>query len=163
MSHIRIRHKLYDKGDEGFTLIEMLCVLVIIGLMTGVAAMSLRAPNSPEAELSDTLLPRFNHAAKDAIFTGQSRALSVTEQSIYILRFTDNQWQVDFEQPLEDGLSARISVADEVLKLPKKPVPMVLFDPTGEVDEFVLAIRGLDEPLIFSARQDGIITLGLDR
>jgi len=154
--------RLCDRDREaGFTLIEILCVLVIIGVMTGIVAINMRVPNTDSRTLETDLLSRFRLSAKEAIVSGHPQAFSVTETGWQFMSYQDQNWLVHYSRDFENNEQAALSVEEEVVTIPEDPVPLIIFEPTGEVSTFLFSVRGHENDILIASRRDGSIGLGL--
>lgn len=146
--------------EAGFSLLEVLAVLVIIGLMSVSVVLSMRPPEPPENSFRDDLVLLLNQEAKAAIYTGQTRALSVSEDGLHIMIYRDNQWSITQDFPFVSGVSARLNIGEEKIDIPEDPVPLILFEPAGEITEFALNIRGVGADIDLFNAPDGTVQLG---
>ena len=84
---------------RGFTLLEVLVVLLIIGVLSSLAVLSsgLAARNGPLEEESRRLLALMRFAAEEAVLRTEELALNIDGNGYQFLILVDNAWQ-----PLED-------------------------------------------------------------
>lgn len=81
--------------ETGFTLIEVLVVLVIIGVVLTFATLSVN-PSGPSDRLdtaSQRLLALAQEAADEAILSGETIGLQISDQGYRFIRLTDRGWQ----------------------------------------------------------------------
>ncbi len=79
---------------NGFTLIEVMIVLVIIGVMSAIATMSINAPSySRFLASAEKLTATFSILSDDAIYTSSVIACSLGTDSIKCSRYRDGEWQ----------------------------------------------------------------------
>jgi len=128
-------------SESGFSLLEVLAVLIIIGLMSAAVVLSMRGPDTGEDFAGDFVL-RVNQFAKESIYTGQVNALR-------------------HEVPFEGKVDARLLIEDETVDIPEAPAPLILFEPTGEVTDFELTVDSFGLPLSLFRSDDGSIQLGV--
>jgi len=146
--------------EAGFSLLEVLAVLVIIGLMSASVVLSMRPAAPPETSFRDDLILRLNQEAKAAIYTGQTRALSVSEDGLHIMVYRNNQWSITQDYPFVSGVTARLNIEDNKVEIPEDPVPLILFEPAGEITEFALNIRGFGDDIDLFNAPDGTVRIG---
>ncbi|MHB1616505.1 MAG: type II secretion system minor pseudopilin GspH [Metallibacterium sp.] len=137
---------------RGFSLVEMLVVVLIIGLMTGVAVLSMSLGEShPARDNAERLAELVREASENASMQGQNLALGFWRHGwrFYVLR-GGGAWQ-----PLTDdtllrartlprGLALTLDLQGEqvTLKDHDKTKPQVFLLSSGEMQPFVVEIRG---------------------
>ncbi|MGB7755639.1 MAG: type II secretion system minor pseudopilin GspH [Salinisphaera sp.] len=88
--------RLHRSHEAGFTLIEVLVVLVIIGVVLTFATLSVN-PTGPGDRLdaaSQRLLALAREAADEAILSGDTMGLQLGDQGYRFIRMTDQGWKV---------------------------------------------------------------------
>lgn len=81
------------RREHGWTLVELLVVVFVIGLMSGVVVMSL-PPGAPLAEReADRLARILDRTAKEAIVAGEPLAWRLDGLEHRLERFRDGDWQ----------------------------------------------------------------------
>lgn len=146
--------------DAGFSLLEVLAVLVIIGLMSAAVVVSMRGPDTSEQDFADNFVLQLNRLAKESIYTGRINALSVSEEGLHLMSYVNREWITLEEFSFESTISAELFIEDETVDIPKEPAPLILFEPTGEVTDFVLTVDGLGTDLSLFRNDDGAIQIG---
>jgi len=157
---LRRRLRVRRSNESGFSLLEILVVLVIIGLMSAAVVLSMRPPENAERTFREDFVLRLNQTVKESIYTGRVNALSVSERGLHLMMYADREWQVTREFPFEDIASMQLHIDNERVELPDEVAPLILFEPTGEVTNFQLIVRGFDEDISLFNSPDGSILLG---
>lgn len=131
--------------EAGFSLVEVLVVVVLIGLMSTVVVLNLpHQPQGPERE-AQALAARLRMAAEDSITTGRLLGARVGFADAGFYRLREGQWQ-----PLEgDRMLAPLSwPAGTVVHLARPAdsansaeAPAILFDPLGGVTPFAIVLE----------------------
>jgi len=147
-------------SESGFSLLEVLAVLIIIGLMSAAVVLSMRGPDTGEDFAGDFVL-RVNQFAKESIYTGQVNALSISEDGLHLMSYVNRDWITRHEVPFEGKVDARLLIEDETVDIPEAPAPLILFEPTGEVTDFELTVDSFGLPLSLFRSDDGSIQLGV--
>ena len=85
------------RHERGFTLVELMVVLVVLGLMTSVALVAV--PRGPSlASEAETFAARLGRAQEEAVLTNRAIGVRVDNQGYAFRRRTGGVWS-----PLEDG------------------------------------------------------------
>lgn len=156
----------YDRArtlsrDAGFSLLEILAVLVIIGVMSAVVVLSLTPPRPAAQDRADQFVLRVNQLAKEAIYSGRPNALSISEEGLHLMQFANGRWTALQAIPFEGRIKTVLEIEDErVRDIPEEPSPLILFEPTGEVTDFSLTVSGTGLDLRLFRADDGTIQLG---
>ncbi|MEZ5479907.1 MAG: type II secretion system minor pseudopilin GspH [Thiolinea sp.] len=143
-------------GARGFSLLELLIVMVVMGLMISIAALSLRSFEADPAEKALERL-RFNVELliNEAVVRSEPLAFGFAEHSYAFYRLDDegNKWvMIDDDlrlkpQPLDNSLTLTLLLGnEEPVSLPAEPdeEPQVFVYPTGEVTPFTLELQPQD-------------------
>lgn len=139
----------------GFTLVEMMAVLLIIALMTTVVLLTARR-TEPEIEVrAKVLLRQFDLLGQDSIVSGKAQAFGLTEDSYVFYTFSDDEWMVTSENEWPEDATIQFFREDVEVNLPEDPIPLILFDPVGLSTPFTLEIAGDDGTLILTGEGDG--------
>ena len=75
----------YHANDAGFSLLEIMTVLIIIGLMSAAVVLSLKGPKDAPEDIANRFAAGINQFAKDAIYTGRPNALSVSKEGLHLM------------------------------------------------------------------------------
>jgi general secretion pathway protein H len=136
---------------EGFTLLEVLVVLVLLGIITGFAVISLHVadPEQRLAREAHRLQAVLKLAAEQAVMQSRTLGLNVGDDGYVFLQRDHGGWR-----PLHDpALRARHVPTDIRLHLSAAPrheresaAPQVLLLASGELTPFALHVRSLDTP-----------------
>lgn len=122
------------QAEAGFTLIEMMVVIVLIGVLISMVQISL-GDNSPRyaRQEADVLLRLMHGLREKAVLDGQEYGLRLAPDSYQLMRFDLERWQ-----PLE------------------RPVPM----PDGV--QLALTLDGQDQPLSSASATPHLLWLSSD-
>jgi len=160
------RRRMTLRGAAGYTLIELLIVLLIIGIVSGAIGFSMSIRKESVAIESERLLALLRSVQQEAMLSGSEAAVAFHAGGYVFLRRENNHWL-----PMSEGLY-RPRFLDEDLRLTlsfpengdgpvRLPVlsrqdglagkanfeifgndmPRVYFSPGGEVTPFVLALN----------------------
>jgi len=113
-------------AEAGFTLVELMVVIVIVGLMAGVAVMSAPGRRTLSAE-ADQFAARLVRAQEEAVLTNRPVGVRVTGQGYSFVARTGAGWA-----ELDDGPFKPADWSDGVIaSIPGGEQGLISFDPTG--------------------------------
>ena len=155
-------------SEAGFTLVEVLCVLALLGLTAGLVVLNLPKPAPPFRTEVTAAASLLNLAARESVIDGKSRGVELSTSSLEILVY-DGEWvsegQRDFDhvygldvtveqQPIDLAARAKKKESAEV-ELP----PLIYFDATGNVTPFTVSISGREESFTLTPDPRGRIVM----
>jgi len=146
--------------EAGFTLVEVMTVLVIIGLISSVVILNFPAQKTALDKQANTLLTHVNIAAQNAVLSGRVAALGVTEQGYSLYDFQDGEWAEKQYENWPARVQINLSKNGQDVKLPETEIPVILFEPTGLSDIFSVTLTGEDaQQFELSSAGDGRVVL----
>ena len=102
--------------EAGFSLLEVLVVMVIIGIMSAAVVLSLNAPGADERNAAERFVFLINQAAKDSIYSGKPNALSISEEGLHLMNYSNNQWVILHAVTLPERFKATLEIEDEIIR-----------------------------------------------
>ena len=89
------------RRPQGFTLLEIMLVLVLIGLMLSTVVPTLRQGDESGGvqTLAETLLANSRRYRQQAMLTGQDMGLQLTEEGYQLVQYQDGRWQALSSEP----------------------------------------------------------------
>lgn len=142
---------------RGFTLVELMVVIAIIGLLSGVVVMTMADPRGRLSGDIDRFAGRVRAARDSAIIGGRSMALWVSPTAYGFERRAQGQWSAVTEGPLaaqdwSGDTRAQVGPAGRV---------RVVFDSVGRADQAlkVTLARG-EQAVTLRMDLDGKVTSG---
>ncbi len=133
--------------NNGFTLLELLVVLVIVGILFSFAALSLSARPDPTKQEAYQVQQLLNLALEDAILRGQIMGWTLTEQEHNFSRFKNQQWLALKQDNLLRNykLNPELEYHLEIDGLPAvtlaSTLPQVIFYPDATLSNFELTVQ----------------------
>ena len=142
--------------SAGFTLLEIMVVIVIMGIMLGVAAAYI--PNNSQSYLLEQEAKRLNEtlrlASQQAVLQGRNYGFSVAQDHYYFMLFdtASGQWNEITEEPFTAYTipsAVQISLEAQKLTLPDKRAgqsssPSLLLLSSGQTSAFKLVLQLVD-------------------
>lgn len=151
------------QSDAGFTLVELLAVLVIMALMASAVVMSLGPSDGSSHDYSETLVQEFNAASQQSILTGVSSAIGLSEDGYAVMHYTDGEWILLNEREWPDFTRVNFQKDERDIDLSEDLVPLILLSPTGENTAFELNLINQDQDIRLVSQGDGRIMLERDQ
>lgn len=118
----------------GFTLVELLMTVAIIGLAAGAVVLAVPDPRPSVAQEAERLAARLNRAREEAVLSNRPVAVVTTPAGYGFSSFNGASWS-----PLNDGPFGTERWSDGVSVSPADPV-RVVFDPTGVAEPATLTL-----------------------
>ena len=127
--------KVRAANRAGFTLVELLMVVAIIGLAAGAVVLSVPDPRPSVAEDAERFAARLSRAREEAILSNRPVAVDATAAGDGFMVFDGAGWSALDEGPFRpETWTAGMTVASSSV-----PVRIV-FDPTGVADPATLTL-----------------------
>lgn len=111
---------------EGFTLVELLMVITIIGLAAGAVVLSVPDPRPSVAEDAERFAARLSRAREESILSNRPVAVEATATGYGFSVFNGARWSTLNEGPF----GPETWMAGTMVEPSARPV-RVVFDPTG--------------------------------
>ncbi|MFC7379436.1 GspH/FimT family pseudopilin [Brevundimonas sp. GCM10030266] len=123
------------KTRQGFTLVELLMVVAIIGLAAGAVVLTLPDPRPAVATEAERFAARLVRAREEAILTNRSVAVEASANGYAFSTFDGLQWT-----PLGEGPFRAEDWSEGATVSPADPAVRVVFDPSGVADPATLTL-----------------------
>jgi len=151
------------RAQAGFTLIEVMVVMLIIGLMVGAVALSLPARPNPLSEQGKAMASQFRALAQSSMVDRASKGVRLTKTGYQVMSYQDGEWLVvrDFEygvEPIPSIILMRNGAKINLETARKIEGPMVSFDATGLATPFTLSIEDGETLVTINSSAAGDIT-----
>ena len=135
------------RANGGFTLIEVMVVVVIIGILINFAVLSLRS-HSPLDQLNEEarrLESLLRIASEEALLRSRFIGVDITETGYGFLRLEEETWQpVDDtlfrDRELPDGIEITLNTSQPPSDDEEKRTPEIILLNSGEITPFDLKI-----------------------
>ncbi len=163
-------------GSNGFTLIELMVVIVIIGILVNYVAISF-GRNAPADQLnteSERLKSLIHIAGEEALLRSAFIGVDLQEDGYAFLRLEDGEWQAMDENlfrerklPQEIGITViaaqPVSDGDDDDEEKEKRTPEIILLNSGEMTPFDIKITSLHLDEYFRLMGNEVGELKLDR
>ncbi len=161
----RHKHKQGRRNQAGFTLVEVMSVLLIIGLMTAVVVISLPPKTDPLITDGQAIRSDLRALAQAAIVQQKPFGLILRKDGYEIVRYENGLWRsVGHKNPKAKGAALFLykdGLKIDVKKAEKLGEPLIRFDTTGLATPFELRIEAGAQTYIIHAGPDGKISTEL--
>lgn len=118
----------------GFTLVELLMTVAIIGLAAGAVVLAVPDPRPSVAEDAERFAARLSRAREEAVLTNRPVAVETTAAGYGFSAFDGADWS-----PLTDGPFGPEAWSEGVSVAPADTI-RVVFDPTGVAEPATLTL-----------------------
>jgi general secretion pathway protein H len=154
--------------NRGFTLVEMLMVLVIIGLLSSVVVLTVPMGSASLRDEARVLAARLKLAAQESVMRGAATGALISPEGYAFYRLQNGKWiEVTDErafarQVWRKGVTAetaRTANMTSAVSDKKVIVPNVVFDPTGLSSTFSIALSAQSERLTVTANDKGEVVI----
>ncbi len=156
----------FCRADSGFTLIEVMIVIVIIGLMSSLVLLNMPASEKTAREQAEELAARLALAARSAVLSGETVGVTMTSDGYGFLRRRATGWEqysLIPEKPWMDWVDhsqVRLTLEGEAVKLPSRKAdatPILYFTTTGDSPAFSITLFSGGTHAIVSTDRTGAI------
>lgn len=147
--------------QRGFTLIELMLVILIIGLMVGTVSLALPdSANKQRQQLASRLHAQINLASQQSVFQNKDIGLWVSGVSYNFYQFEGDRWTLLEPQsrfsprPLPPETYYELSLDGQPINVKDAQQPQILFLSDGQMSSFQLSLRSDAQDSSFSLRGD---------
>lgn len=150
-------------GEAGFTLVEVLAVLIIIGLMSAVVLLSVPTPKSTLDKQAQLMVGSLNQLAQNSIINGRVSAAGFSQSGYVLYEYNEDAWQELASDDWDESYRIQYKRAESPLDLPKEASPSIIFQPTGLSTPFELTMSDRETDYTLAAQGDGRVVLRKDQ
>jgi general secretion pathway protein H len=140
-------HKARRRSEEGFSLIELMVVMVIIGLMTSAAVVLLSGSKDPVIEQAEHISATLNALSRESVVSGTVMGVRMEAGALAIRSMTADGWSESNFKTVKASdflglahlnlVGAQVDPESSNQTDPQKGfVPQIWFLPTGEFPPF---------------------------
>jgi general secretion pathway protein H len=137
--------------QSGFTLVELLIVLAIIGMMSAVVVLAIPDPRGSLVQEAERFAARAKAAQERAVMDARATSVRVTSAGYGFDRRERSGWRAMApDQNWTEGTA--VALAEDSAR--------IVFDSTGAVEPAQLVLRREDEQVVVDIGYDGSIHVG---
>ena len=134
--------------NAGFTLVEMMVVLVIVGLLAAAAVLAMPEPGGGLRVEAETFAARAKAAQETALIESRAMSLQVGPGGYAVARSRDGAWQEVGRFDWQDGTAPDLGAGQQA---------RTVFDTTGSADPLEVTLRRGDRRVRIEIGGDGEI------
>ncbi len=151
--------------SSGFTLVEVLAVLFIIGMMAAAVIVNMPKTEDPLRKQGELLATRISLAAQSGLVAQQSVGIILQEDGYEIVRYNNGLWETaavfSFGLDSKPLLELRQNAGKVNLETAEKSgVPAIRYDSTGLGTPFELKLQNANSRYLITGNVDGTIIVG---
>jgi general secretion pathway protein H len=132
-------------GEGGFTLVELMVVIVILGLATAAVVLAMPEQGGSLQAEAERFAARAKAARDSAIVESRPVALTVSPEGYEIARRSRGEWQVVSHQDWVEGTQAEAATG------------RIRFDSTGLAEPLYLVLRRRERQVAVDIGPDGSV------
>jgi type II secretion system protein H len=141
--------------EAGFTLIEVLCVLVLIGLFSSMVVVNMPSQKTPTRIQAENFVKAVNGLAQEGLISGEIRALGISQSEYAFYTYDGTDFEILAQTAWNDEVSPSFSIRDNRIALPEDLSAQIIFEPTGLNTEFRLSLSGRKDSFDIVSTGDG--------
>jgi len=143
----------------GFSLVEVMMVMLIIGLVSGAVVLTMSPPQAPEQVLAAKLARHLNGLAQNSLLANTPAAVGFSRAGYALFTYQEHKWRQSKAGEWPARVSVRFLHDGIALDLPESVKPLVFFEPTGLSSAFTLELEGRKAQFILYSHGDGQVLL----
>jgi general secretion pathway protein H len=147
------------RAQTGFSLVEVMLVLVLIGLLSSAVILTFPGPKPVAEKETARLLANLNALSEQALVSNRVTAVGFSKTGYASYLFDEGAWQLQTRQNWPEGISSALEVEGVTMALPVKLSPLVLFEPTGQSTRFQLELASDQRRFVLASTGDGRVEL----
>jgi len=145
--------------EAGFTLVEVLCVLGLISVMSAVVVLSIPQPKSALDEQAARLTGELNALVQDGLISGFVTAAGFSRDGYALYSFENSEWTQRAGGDWDNNYRLTLERTSVKLEMPKTTEPIIMFQPTGLSTPFEFTLSNRETKYALKTSGDGKIEL----
>ena len=157
--------------DQGFSLVELLIVIFIVGLMSSVVVLSLPDDDTSVSKAADDVTVMLGRLQREAILQGRPIRWQYSSTQNLVERYSKQEWSVLGDKShiysrfkLNKGVEFKASLVEfaegKFRPGKRRPtdeavVPAIVFLPTGEATAATITLSDFERNIVLSLSADG--------
>ncbi len=146
-----------ERGEDGFTLTELMVVLVILGLLSSVVVINMPDPRGQLVDEAESFAARARAAQETAVSEARDMALWVSPAGYGFERYREEQWLAVGQPPFQDRQWPVDTVATVAQQSDERT--RIVFDATGLNGPLDVTLTRDEQQVQVSIGGDGTINV----
>ncbi len=147
------------KNDAGFTLVEILSVLVIIGLLSSLVVFNMPPTESESEKQAERLVRELNALSQQSLISGEIRAFGLSKTDYELYRYDGSDFRSLATVSWVDDFKPTLTRNATKLKTPEETTPLIIFEPTSINTPFKLELSGTPHSYELTSEGNGKVIL----
>ena len=153
-----------SEQQSGFTLVEILVVLLIFGLMTSMVVLNLPKQKNPLYKQGRQIATQLEYAAQTSLVNHKTLGVRFTKDGYEIVEYKLKGWESVASYNFTQGNIPQFKLIKNGVKVNLKQAvsnnePLILYGTTGLATPFRLFLEGVDSEMELIGARDGIIAI----
>lgn len=154
--------------QSGFTLVEVMVVLLIVGMMSGVVILNIPPPRDPVLVQGEKMASRLRLVSQAGMVENHAFGISVDRDGYSVVKFENNAWteiirhDFEFDTPPVIALTQNGAIID-LKALKKSGLPVIRYDNTGIATPFTFSIETGNSEIYLVGHVDGSVDVSTQR
>lgn len=149
------KHRLKDRGECGFSLVELVVAMMIIGLLASAVVLTMPDPQGRLVDAGEAFAARARAAQEAAIVESRDMAMWVSPAGYGFERYEEGGWVAVAREPFEDRSWPENAEASVIRQSDERT--RIIFDATGLNDPLDLTLARDGETISVAIGADGTI------
>ncbi|MEL6753318.1 MAG: type II secretion system minor pseudopilin GspH [Pseudomonadota bacterium] len=146
-------------SDAGFSMVELMVVVFIIGLVASFIVLSAPAPRDELEQEAQRVSALLQQAADEALVSGQPYGIRLEGRTLQVVRLNAGVWQGVTGAQIALSSDHALNLVSETDPVAGDSAPAIWFDPSGMAQPATMELSDTRDRLALSVSVSGEVTL----